>query len=198
MPMPMSLPTLMPATSPTSSANPLSHPHNPLQSAQHGTLMQAAEQAGHSVPQASSKPLAAKATVQAAVAQAEASLQAARAYLLASIDAAWQIANQAADQTADPPTSAPADPPHGVPAGALPPACRRDIRLAASHAVHPSAALVARLYTLAGGGAVFASSPLQRCLRNGQVATQHMMVNDATFELTGRLLLGLPTQVSML
>jgi len=51
---------------------------------------------------------------------------------------------------------------------------------------------------LAGGGAVFAASPLQRALRNVQVATQHMMVNDATYELTGRLLLGVPTQVAML
>ena len=45
---------------------------------------------------------------------------------------------------------------------------------------------------------VFAASPLQRALRNVHVATQHMMVNDATYELTGRLLLGVPTQVNML
>ena len=51
---------------------------------------------------------------------------------------------------------------------------------------------------VAGGGAVFAASPLQRALRNVQVATQHMMVNDATWELTGRLLLGVPTQTQML
>lgn len=66
----------------------------------------------------------------------------------------------------------------------------------ASHALHSSAAVVARRYTLAGGGAVFAGSSLQRGLRNVQVASQHTMVNDATFELTGRLLLGLPTQVN--
>jgi alkylation response protein AidB-like acyl-CoA dehydrogenase len=82
--------------------------------------------------------------------------------------------------------------------GELPLAVRRDLRLAATHAVHTSAELVARLYTLAGGGAVFASSPLQRALRNVQVATQHMMVGDATFELTGRLLLGVPTPTPML
>lgn len=141
--------------------------------------------ASQGVPQAGSKPLAARATVQAAVAQAEANLQAARAYLLASIDAAWQAAWQ------------PANPAEQTTA-ALPLAHRRDIRLAASHAVHTSAAVVVRLYTLAGGGAVFASAPLQRCLRNVQVATQHMMVNDASFELTGRLLLGVPSQVNML
>ena len=155
-------------------------------------------QASQSVPQAGSRPLAAKATVQAAVAQAEASLQAARAYLLASIDAAWQAAHQAADETPNPPVGPSASPPDGASTTALPLAQRRNIRLAASHAVHTSAAVVTRLYTLAGGGAVFASSPLQRCLRNVQVATQHMMVNDASFELTGRLLLGVPTPTHML
>jgi len=141
------------------------------------TLLHFTEEASRSVPQAGTRPLSARATVQDAVARAEAQLQAARCYLLASVEAAWQAAQQP-------------DP--------LPLAARRDLRLAASHATHTSAELVARLYTLAGGGAVFASSPLQRALRNVQVATQHMMVGDATFELTGRLLLGVPTPTQML
>ncbi|MDH4392762.1 MAG: acyl-CoA dehydrogenase family protein [Aquabacterium sp.] len=135
------------------------------------------EQASRSVPQAGSRPLSARATVQDAVARAEAQLQSARCYLLASVDTAWQAAQQPGEMALD---------------------ARRDLRLAASHAVHTSAEVVARLYTLAGGGAVFASSPLQRALRNVQVATQHMMVGDATFELTGRLLLGVPTPTQML
>lgn len=75
---------------------------------------------------------------------------------------------------------------------------RGDLRLSATHAVQTSAEVVIRLYTLAGGGAVFSASPLQRALRNVQVATQHMTVNDATYGLTGRLLLGLPTQTNTL
>jgi len=138
--------------------------------------------AGHSVPQAGSKPLASKPTVQDAVARAEAALQGARAYLMASIDSAWAAA---------------VDNNPGEAAG-LPLDARRDLRLASSHAVQTSADVVGRLYRLAGGGAVFAQSPLQRALRNVQVATQHMMVNDASFELTGRLLLGVPTQTAML
>ena len=134
-------------------------------------------EAGRAVPQASTKPLASKPTVQEAVARAEARLQSARAWLLATVDAAWLAAQQP---------------------GALPVAHRRDLRLAATHAVQSSAEVVSRVYTLAGGGAVFAASPLQRALRNVQVTTQHMMVNDATYELTGRLLLGVPTQVTML
>ncbi len=150
--------------------------------------------AGHSVPQASTKPLASKPTVQDAVARAEAALQGARAYLMASIATAWAAAldepspdGQAKQHPADHPT------PTGLPLDA-----RRDLRLASSHAVQTSADVVGRLYRLAGGGAVFAQSPLQRALRNVQVATQHMMVNDASFELTGRLLLGVPTQTAML
>ncbi len=142
-------------------------------------------QASRTVPQAGSKPLAAKATVQTAVAQAEATLQSARAYLLASMHTAWRAAQHTSPTGAAPTTALPLD-------------CRRDLRLAATHAVHSAAAVVNRLYTLAGGGAVFADAPLQRCLRNVQVATQHMMVSETTYELTGRLLLGQPTQTSML
>jgi len=134
-------------------------------------------QASRTVPQASSKPLASKATVQDAVARAEAALRSARAFLLSSMATAWQAAQQGGDPPLD---------------------CRRDLRLAATHAVQTAAEVVRRVYTLAGGAAVFADSPLQRSLRDVQVATQHMMVNDATYELTGRLLLGLPTQVHTL
>lgn len=135
------------------------------------------DEASSKVPQAGSRPLSARATVQDAVARAEAQLQSARCYLLASVDAAWLAAQQP---------------------GELPVALRRDLRLAASHATHTAAEVVTRLYTLAGGAAVFAASPLQRALRNVQVATQHMMVGDATFELTGRLLLGVPTATQQL
>ena len=85
-----------------------------------------------------------------------------------------------------------------VSTSALPLHCRRDLRLAATHAVHSAVAVLTKRYTLAGGNAVFADAPLQRCLRNVQVASQHTMVSEATFELTGRLLLGQPTQTSML
>ena len=161
------------------------------------TLADFVAQASHSVPQASSKPLASKATVQDAVARAQAALQSARAYLLASIAAAWEAA-QEATQGWELGAGQDATQAKGHASGSLPLALRRDLRLAASHAVQTSADVVGRLYRLAGGGAVFASSPLQRALRDVQVATQHMMVNDASFELTGRLLLGLPTQTAML
>ena len=41
-------------------------------------------------------------------------------------------------------------------------------------------------------------SKLQRIFRDVHVATQHMMVAPPTYELTGRLLLGLDTDVTFL
>jgi alkylation response protein AidB-like acyl-CoA dehydrogenase len=54
------------------------------------------------------------------------------------------------------------------------------------------------MYTLAGGSSVYQRSPLQRIFRDVHVATQHGMVSASTLELTGRLLLGLETDVSQL
>lgn len=133
--------------------------------------------ANHKLPQASAKTLAARPATQEAVARAEATLRSARAFLMEAIDAAWRTAARAED---------------------IPVAQRADLRLAATHAVHASARVVDRMYTLAGGSAVFADAPLQRCLRDVHVATQHMMVGEATWELTGRIQLGLPTQVQLL
>jgi alkylation response protein AidB-like acyl-CoA dehydrogenase len=132
------------------------------------------------VPQASSKTLAERPATQAAVARAEAEWRGARAFLLDALHAAWNAGER-----------------EGAP-GPIPVDRRRDLRLATTHAVHTAAAVTTRLYTLAGGSAVFADSPLQRCLRDVHVATQHMMVAESTFELTGRLLLGLPAEVAML
>jgi indole-3-acetate monooxygenase len=129
------------------------------------------------VPQGGQRPLAQRATVQEAVARAEAQWRAARAFQHEAITAAWAQASAGS---------------------AIDTAARRDLRLASSHLVHAAAAVVDRMHTLAGGHAIFAASPLQRCLRDVHVATQHMMVGESTFELTGRLLLGQPTDTSLL
>jgi indole-3-acetate monooxygenase len=39
---------------------------------------------------------------------------------------------------------------------------------------------------------------LQRHLRDVRAVTQHMLIGPATWELTGRVLLGLPTEVEQL
>lgn len=129
------------------------------------------------VPQAGTKTLAQRPATQETVARAEAEWRSARAFVVEAVHAAWDGA--ALEST-------------------MPVAARRDLRLAATHATHTAAAVTTRMYTLAGGSAVFSASPLQRCLRDVHVATQHMMVAEPTWELTGRLLLQQPTSVAML
>ena len=53
------------------------------------------------------------------------------------------------------------------------------------------------MYQLGGGSSIFDSSPLQQCLRDIHVVTQHFMVSESTYEVVGRLFLGLDTNVSM-
>jgi len=75
---------------------------------------------------------------------------------------------------------------------------RGRLRLAATHATTAAAGAVDVAYTLGGGTAVYAESPLQRAFRDVHVVTQHMMVAPASWELAGRVLLGLETDTTML
>ena len=65
------------------------------------------------------------------------------------------------------------------------------LRLAATKAMETGREVVDRLYTAAGGTSLYARSPLQRYFRDLHTASQHMMVAQPTWELTGRVLLGL-------
>ncbi|HUD52218.1 acyl-CoA dehydrogenase family protein [Parvibaculum sp.] len=133
--------------------------------------------AGGKTPQGSAKPLAARAKAQIDVSEAEALVRSARAWLKETIDAAWDAASRD---------------------GAITVEHRRDIRLATTHAVRAAARAVDLMYMLGGGSSVYRGSALQRHFRDVHVATQHMMVSEATFELTGRLFLGVPTNTAML
>ena len=53
-------------------------------------------------------------------------------------------------------------------------------------------------FTWAGGTAVFDSSPLQRCLRDVHVVTQHIQVSPRLYETVGRFLLGNETDMRMM
>jgi indole-3-acetate monooxygenase len=123
----------------------------------------------------STRTLAERPTVQAAVAEAESRLAAARALYYASIEAAW-----GQSQGGDPVSVA----------------ARTQLRLAATHGVRTAADVVHTMYDLAGGTAIYDSAPLQRQLRDALTATAHFQVNAASRELPGRLLLDLPTQLA--
>jgi alkylation response protein AidB-like acyl-CoA dehydrogenase len=83
-------------------------------------------------------------------------------------------------------------------AGGLGLAERARVRLAATFAVKQCVRAVDAAYDLGGGSSIHLASPLQRCLRDVHVATQHMMVSDASLELAGRVLLGVDLDASML
>lgn len=125
----------------------------------------------------SRRRLAERAMVQVDVAQAEASLRAARAFLSEVIGEAWRAASRG---------------------GSIDVAGRASLRLAATHAATTAAQVVDRMYNAGGGTSVYSSSPLQRQFRDVHVATQHLMVSPATYELTGRALLGMDVDTSML
>lgn len=128
-------------------------------------------------PQGSRKTLAERAHTQMQVAEAEASLLAARAFLFDAIENAWRLA-KVGDE--------------------IPQNVRARLRMAATFATRTAADITRTLYDLGGGSAVYLNNNLQRRFRDAHVMTQHIMVAPATWELTGRTLLGLQTEDSML
>jgi alkylation response protein AidB-like acyl-CoA dehydrogenase len=125
----------------------------------------------------SSRSLAERPQTQAAVAESEAALRAARLLMYSAVDEAWQAAQ------------------HERPVSEK---SRLGLRLAATHVVRTSAAVAETMYDLGGGAAIYQTSPLQRRFRDAHTATAHFQVNPATFELLGRLLLGVPTRTEQL
>jgi alkylation response protein AidB-like acyl-CoA dehydrogenase len=133
--------------------------------------------AGAKTSLGSSRKLAERAPTQAAVAEAEAALRASRAHFYGAIEEAW-----AASQDQAP----------------VAPSARLGLRLAATHAVRTSAEVARSMYDLAGGTAIYEDSPLQRRFRDAHTATAHFQVNPASWEIAGRLLLDLPTNIAQL
>ena len=128
-------------------------------------------------PQGSRRTLAERTGAQASLAEAEAKLRAARAFFYAATLAAWNRTTAGEVASIEE---------------------RAALRLAATYATRTSAEVVRIAYDLGGGSALFLSSPLQRRFRDAHAGTQHMMIAPQTYELTGRVLMGLPTDASLL
>ena len=75
---------------------------------------------------------------------------------------------------------------------------KRRIRLAATHATQTAADVAASMFRTAGGAAVYAALPIQRCFRDASVAAQHAMVAPRTLETADRGRLGLDTSTATL
>ena len=133
--------------------------------------------AGTKTPGGSRRTLAERAGAQAELARAEASLRSARAYCIDAVGQAWRLAcaGDAPDLRA-----------------------RAALRLSATTATRAAADVTRAMHDLGGGSAVYLSSPLQRRFRDAHVGTQHAMVSASTLELAGRVLMGLPTDATML
>ncbi len=140
-----------------------------------GAIGDLVELAGGKQPLGSRRTLAERHSAQSTLAAAEANLRSARAFFFEAVDEAWQLARQN---------------------GAIEMQHRALLRLAATHATRTAADVARSMYDLGGGSSVFLSSPLQRRFRDGHVATQHIMVAPPTYELTGRVLMGLPVDPS--
>jgi alkylation response protein AidB-like acyl-CoA dehydrogenase len=67
---------------------------------------------------------------------------------------------------------------------------RGPLWLAATHAAHSALEAIGLLYTAAGASSVYASSPLDRCLRDARTAVQHICTQELHYELAGGHLLG--------
>ncbi len=142
-----------------------------------GAVERFAELAPDKIPQGSSRPLAERAPAQADLSRAEATVRSSRAYLDQALGEAWKVATRGDPLTVE----------H-----------RRLIRQAAADAAQRCADSLVRLHRQAGGIGVYLSEPLQRAVRDSQVAATHGMVAERIHELTGRFLLGLDTDTSLL
>jgi alkylation response protein AidB-like acyl-CoA dehydrogenase len=123
------------------------------------------------------KSLAERPQTQSRVAETAAELAAARAGVLAAVDGAWRAASEGR---------------------ALPLAERAALRASSTYAVRAAARVAAAMYDLGGGGAIYRSSALQRCLRDAHVVKQHAMVGEGIYEIAGRVLLGIDGDTSLL
>ncbi len=113
--------------------------------------------------------LAEREMVQAVLARALALIESGHHYLVASLGAIRQACE----------------------AGSAPTVLQRaHARAAAVHATEAAAKAVLLCYRSAGSTALYASSPLQRALRDVNAATQHYALSAPGYELVGRVLLG--------
>jgi len=107
--------------------------------------------------------------IQVEQARAEAAIRSARAFVIEALGEAWDT----------------------VCAGnELSMAQRSTVLLATLNATRSARAVVDMVFGLAGGGALYNSSPLQRCARDLAAGTQHIFFSLEQWKAAGRVLLG--------
>jgi indole-3-acetate monooxygenase len=116
-------------------------------------------------------PLASRAVFQRAVAEGDFRLRAARALIVEVLKKAW--ATVCAGRSLDPQLQA-------------------ELRGATTWVNDVALEVTTTAFRYGGGSAIRLDNVLQRCLRDLQVESSHLMVNDSAYENYGQFLLGLP------
>ncbi|MFO0711394.1 MAG: acyl-CoA dehydrogenase family protein [Sandaracinus sp.] len=128
-------------------------------------------------PPGSKRTLAEREVIQLELARAEMSLRAARALVRETVvDVESRVLFGESMSTTD----------------------RALLRATAAHATHAAADVVRTAHRLVGSSSIFESSALAQAFRDVHVATQHAMVAEPVFALAGRVMLGLPTDDTLL
>jgi indole-3-acetate monooxygenase len=115
--------------------------------------------------------LADRAYYRSGLARAEARLRSARAFFFESAEAAWQTI-----LAGDPVTPTEAN----------------LMRLSAAYAAHTCADVVMAAYKMAGIGAIYRESRMQRLVRDSIVVTQHAALGEGIYDASGALFVGIP------
>ncbi|MBV8138149.1 MAG: hypothetical protein JO121_21345 [Deltaproteobacteria bacterium] len=115
-----------------------------------------------------SHPLREESHMQTGIAQAEAMIGSAKSYLYDQTDRVWQLLLSGQRPT---------------------PVDTGRHSIAYINAYRTCREAVDQLYCLAGASVIFASSPLDRLLRDMRTMAQHVLAGPASFEIAGRMLL---------
>jgi len=127
------------------------------------------ELAGVKTPTRSQDLLRAKPVAQSQLGEAEGLLRAGRAFLFESLADAWQTAGRGKPLTWQQ---------------------RGLLRLSATQATTQALQAVDLVYRAGGASSVYASMPLERCLRDIRTAAQHLQVMSTNYEVAGQFFLG--------
>ena len=142
-----------------------------------GAIDELLDLASEKVPTGSRRRLAERPHTQAAIASSEARLLAARRLLCETSAEAYELA---ADE------------------GRIDDVAKARLRMAATFAAETSVAVVDAMYEVGGGTSVYETWGLARRFRDVHTASQHMAIAPPTWELAGRILLGLETDTGTL
>jgi indole-3-acetate monooxygenase len=131
--------------------------------------------AGAKTPRLAKGPLREDMVVQTQVAQAQAKLAAARAFLQRTLEESWRAAAE----------------------GRLGLAERLANRLASTYAIHQAREVADTVFHAAGAGAIYASNPLERRMRDIIAVSQHLQARQQHFATVGQYLLGLEPDLAV-